>query len=175
MCNPKQRLVVFNERVTSLLNYSLEKEFSAYRILNNNIVEITSDVEINEIETAINSAENSNSTKQHLSRALELLSDRKTPDYRNSIKESISSVEALCMEITGNPKATLGQALKLIEKSTELHKSLQSAFGSLYGWTSDADGIRHAMMDESTLKQEDAIFMLVSCSAFVNYLKLKVK
>ena len=43
----------------------------------------------------------------------------------------------------------------------------------LYGYTSDADGIRHALLDESDLDFEDAKFMLVSCSAFTNYLKGK--
>jgi hypothetical protein len=43
----------------------------------------------------------------------------------------------------------------------------------MYGYTSDAEGIRHALMDEPTLESEDAKFMLVSCSAFVNYLRSK--
>ncbi len=33
---------------------------------------------------------------------------------------------------------------------------------------------RHALLDESDLDFEDAKFMLVSCSAFTNYLKGKV-
>lgn len=158
---------------TKKINFYLEKELSAYRIIDEKVVQITDEIEITTIETAINENSTSESVSKHLKRALELMSDRQNPDYRNSIKESISAVEALCIEITGNPKATLGQALKQIEKSTDLHKSLQSAFSSLYGYTSEADGIRHAMLSESTLKQEDALFMLVSCSAFVNYLKMK--
>jgi len=39
--------------------------------------------------------------------------------------------------------------------------------------TSDADGIRHALLDESKLGYDEAKFMLVSCSAFVNYLLSK--
>jgi hypothetical protein len=49
----------------------------------------------------------------------------------------------------------------------------EEAFVKLYGYTSDADGIRHALMDESDLASEDAKFMLVLCSAFVNYLLAK--
>ena len=45
------------------------------------------------------------------------MTDRKTPNYRNSIKESISAVEALCKIITENEKATLGKALKIIDNS----------------------------------------------------------
>lgn len=171
----KSTIPHLNYEFCKMINISLEKEMSAYRIINGKIVEITSEIEIHEIERTINNEENSNLIKQHLKRSLELLSDRKSPDYRNSIKESISAVEALCIEITGESKITLGQALKQIEKQTDLHKSLQSAFSNLYGFTSNSEGIRHALMDEPTLKQEDAIFMLVSCSSFVNYLKQKVK
>jgi len=106
----------------------------------------------------------------HLKRALDLLADRKSPDYRNSIKESISAVEAICNLIAGKKKATLGQALKKIEDKVGLHPALKSAFSSLHGYTSNAEGIRHALLDEPNLSFEDAKFMLVSCSAFVNYL-----
>jgi hypothetical protein len=75
--------------------------------------------------------------------------------------------------LTGNPKATLGQALKQIEKDNNIHPALKSSFSSLYGYTSDADGIRHALLEDDNLNQEDAKFMLVACSAFINYLKQK--
>lgn len=51
-----------------------------------------------------------------------------------------------------------------------LQPAFKSALNILYGYTSDADGIRHALLEESTVKFEDAKFMLATCSAFVNYL-----
>ena len=51
----------------------------------------------------------------HLQQSIALLAQKPNPDYRNSIKESISAVEALCIAVTGDPKATLGQALKTLE------------------------------------------------------------
>lgn len=54
-----------------------------------------------------------------------------------------------------------------------MHPALKGAFEKLYGYTSSAKGIRHALLDEPNLGFEDAKFMLVSCSAFVNYLKSK--
>ncbi len=101
------------------------------------------------------------------------LADRQNPDYRNSIKESISAVESLCCIIADGKKATLGDALKIIKDKIPLHTALEKAFQKLYGYTSNAEGIRHALMDESSLSQEDAIFMLVSCSTFTNYLVAK--
>jgi hypothetical protein len=77
--------------------------------------------------------------------------------------------------VSGLPKATLGPALSAVEKKTALHTVLKEAFQKLYGYTSDAQGIRHALMDETTLDMEDAKFMLVSCSAFVNYLVVKAQ
>lgn len=104
-----------------------------------------------------------------------MLSDRKNPDYRNSIKESISAVETICRRISENPNATLGDALNELVKGGKIkfHGALLNAFKSLYGYTNDADGIRHSLMEEESLDQEDAIFMLTSCSSFVNYLTVK--
>jgi len=102
------------------------------------------------------------------------LSDRKSPDYRNSIKESISAVESLVQKTVGK-KGTLGQLIEKIEEHFELHKALKKSFRELYGYTSDKDGIRHAMLDEPNLDFEDAKFMLVTCSAFINYVNGKLQ
>lgn len=111
--------------------------------------------------------------RAHLRRALELLSNQKSPDYRNSIKESISAVESLAKVMSGKPKATLGDALKLIEKKGKVHPSLKEGFSKLYGYTSDEGGIRHAMLDEPSLSAADAKFFLLACTNFINYLKSK--
>ena len=151
-------------------NHILQKEVSAYRIIGNRFTEITSEEEIDEIEEALETTSSIKPVFHHLKTALDLFSDRKSPDYRNSIKESISAVEALCNLISKGNKTTLGQALKEIQKRVELHPALKKAFENLYGYTSDAEGIRHALLDEPNLDFEDAKFMLVSCSAFINYL-----
>lgn len=164
---------ITNKQFISFANDILEEHLSAYRFVDNKITEISSEEEIAAIEEALQDSSKFKSVQTHLRRALELFSDRKNPDYRNSIKESISAIESFCCIVTGNPKATLGQALKEIEKNHELHSALKNSFSSLYGYTSDSNGIRHSLLDESTLKQEDAKFMLVACSAFVNYLLIK--
>jgi hypothetical protein len=157
-----------NSKFMNECNRVLEREFSAYRFVSGKITSITSKDEIKEIEIALNSP--LTPVNKHLATALDLLSDRKSPDYRNAIKESISAVEAICKVITGDQKATLGQAIDKVEKKVKLHTDLKDSFKKLYGYTSDADGIRHALLKESSLNFEDAKFMLVSCSAFINYL-----
>ena len=78
--------------------------------------------------------------------------------------------------ITKNKKTTLGQALKEVEDKVGLHGALKNAFSSLYGYTSNAEGIRHALLDGKTsLSSEDAKFMLVSCFALINYLVSKAE
>ena len=158
------------EDLIGLCNSYLKRENSAYRFVNGELSEITSEAEIESVEQAANVAGSYAGVREHLSTALQLMNDRDNPDYRNSIKESISAVESLAKVLSGDNNATLGQALKQIEKKGNLHSALKSAFSSLFGYTNDSGGIRHALLDESTLKKSDARFMLVSCSAFVNYL-----
>jgi len=160
-----------NQKFESRCNSILEQELSAYRFIGGMITQITSEEEISEIEEALDVSLEPVNT--HLKTALDLLADRKSPDYRNSIKESISAVESICKLIVSKDKTTLGDALKEIDKKVELHPALKKAFESLYGYTSDAGGIRHASVDGSDLDFEDAKFMLVSCSAFINYLVVK--
>jgi hypothetical protein len=155
------------------INQILERELAGYRLVNRQFIDVTDPQEIAALEEAINQ-DQFGPVSTHLSRALELLADRKNPDYRNSIKESISAVESLARIMTKNEKATLGDALKLLERSKALHPALREAFSKLYGYTSDAHGIRHAMLDESNLTAADAKFFLLSCTTFINYLKAQV-
>lgn len=159
-------------------NEILERENSGYRFINNVITQVTNKTEIDSIEEAIDSTESIKGANLHLQVALSKLADKKSPDYRNSIKESISAVESICGAIVNEKKLSFGDMLKKLN----LHPALIKGFSSIYGYTSDAQGIRHALMDEPTLTYDDAKYMLVSCSAFINYLiayaikeKLKIK
>ena len=160
-----------SEKMTSTFNRILEEEVSGYRILNKLVVPITSEMEL----ATINEAQNTpyDSVNTHINKALKLFADRKKPDYENSIKESISAVEAMCCIITGmtGAQATLGNAMKkLKDNGVHIHSAMEKAYASLYGYTSDENGIRHGGTDFTNAPSEDAKYMLVSCSAFVNYL-----
>lgn len=164
-----------SDSFSNSVNLCLEKYLSAYRLSNGNILEITSEQEIQSIEQALENTNQYSGVQLHLNQALKLMSDRQNPDYRNSIKESISAVESICKIITQDDKATLGKALKIIEEKYSLHAALKSSLSQLYGYASDGDGIRHAMLEESILSYIDAKFMLVSCTNFINYLIEKTK
>lgn len=158
-----------------ITNRALEREKSAYRFVDKTIVQITSNEEVLEIEEALQKTDKFKSVNTHLSTALSLLSDKKSPDYRNSIKESISAVESICKIFTSNDKTTLGEALNKLEKENNLHPALKKSFSSLYGYTSDEGGIRHALNEnDKEIDFHEAKFLLVTCSAFINYLISKI-
>ncbi|MFS0688294.1 AbiJ-NTD4 domain-containing protein [Sporosarcina sp. 179-K 8C2 HS] len=156
-------------------NSIFEREVSAYRFVGGEIVQITSHEEIQEIEDALINSSTSELVKTHISKALTLMADRQSPDYRNSMKESISAVECIAKAITNNPTTTLGAALNQIENTgiIEFHPDLKEGLKKIYGYTNDSEGIRHALKDQPTVTFEDAKFMLVSCSTFCNYLAVK--
>ena len=161
--------------VEEAFNKVLKQEVSGYRLLDGKVVQITSEEEIAAVQIALDTARKSRlpGVDEHLTAALSKLSDKKNPDYRNSIKESISAVESLAKVISGDPKAELGKALKTVESKVGLHPALKKGFSAIYGYTSDEGGIRHALLDTNDIDFEDAKYMLVSCSAFINYLVAK--
>lgn len=170
-----RRMYVFRSFVKQL-NYEFERLNFAYRIVNTEIVEITSKEELVAVESSMH--DSPSNIRMHLNKALELYAQRPLGDYNNSIKESISAVEAYCREITG--QKTLGEALnKLKDNGLIIPPILKVAFEKLYAYTNQPDtGIRHALMDEDgiyTPASEEALFMLVSCSSFINYLNKKIK
>ena len=158
-------------KMTTIFNTILEEEAASYRILDGQVVPIVTESELSTIQDA--KSTDFDTVNIHIEKALFLFSDRKKPDYENSIKESISAVESICSIITGSSgsDATLGKTLKkLKDKGVYIHPAMEKAFTSLYGYTSDETGIRHGGIDFQNAPSEDAKYMLVSCSAFVNYL-----
>lgn len=156
-------------KATQVYNAVFANEYVGYRFAGGIILPITGEVERVAIENALNSK--FQEVQQHFRKAATFLADRISPDYANSIKESISAVERMCSIILGGA-STLGAALKKLEaQGVVIHPSLKEAFNKLYGFTSDGSGIRHAgQLDAPEATFEEAEFMLVTCSAFVNYL-----
>ena len=170
-CTNNYQRYKFKENFVNSCNVAFEKEMSAYRFIDGIISQITEQEQLDEIEQALEDSRGP--VHSHLRRSLELLSDRESPDYRNSIKESISSVESLVGLVLG-AKGTLGQLIKKLEDEINLHPALKTAFSSLYGYTSDEGGIRHALLESDNTRFEDAKFFLVVCSSFINFVESKV-
>lgn len=164
--NGSVKWISFQDEVNELF----EKECVGYRFIGKNIVAITDKIEIKETEESLQS--NYDGCREHIEKAVGFLADREHKDYKNCIKESISAVETICQIIIGSNTATLNKAIqKLKNKGIKIHPVLETAFTKLYAYTSDEGGIRHAEgLFVSEVSFEEAKFMLVSCSAFVNYL-----
>lgn len=93
-------------------------------------------------------------------------------DWAGSVRESIHAVESVAVMLAPG-KDTLGDALKVVEKAGHLHGGLKAAFVSLYGYSSDEKGVRHAKVFDQAgaqVDEADALFMLGACASFVSYL-----
>ena len=151
------------------LNARFESELVGYRFIGLEITPVDSNAESEAIVAAMSDSESIAGARHALDRAVELLADRQTPDYPNSIKESISAVEAVVKKVTGD--GTLGAGLNKLEAAgLKVHPALKGAWSKMYGWTSDEGGIRHAGIDAAEVDQALAKYALVTCSAFVSYL-----
>lgn len=156
-----------NDDFMRAVNLILETEHAGYRLVAGRFVDITNEEELQAVDDAAN-IDNPAGVSVHTKSAVGLYKDK---DYRNSFKESISAVEAMARFVTGDNKATLGEALKHVESKKGLHPALKSTFSSLYGFASDENGVRHAMIDTTSIGPAEARFFVVTCSAFINYLQ----
>ena len=150
-------------------NKILELEKSAYRLTKNGIlIPITDEIELAELEQASYLSKPYSGIYNHLKKARISFSNRKNPDYKKAIIESVHAIESLCKIILNNDKATLGQAVKELK----LHSALEQSIVKLYGFASDGSGIRHANKSNTTdcVDEHDARLILVSSHSIVNYL-----
>jgi len=162
-----------NRQFMESCNSVLEQERSAYRFVAGRIAQITAEEEISEIEKALETSKPLDAVYNHLNVAIDHFSDKKSPDYRNCIKESISAVESLIKILVHDDKVDFSKGLKQLQSKFKLHGAFIKAIDSLYGYTSDAGGIRHGSPEMAPVHSEDARFVMVWCFALVNYLVAK--
>jgi hypothetical protein len=123
------------------LNRVLEREMSAYRFVDGELVAITDEVEIEAIEHAVN-VSTPDPWVSHLRAALELLTDREQPAYERSIEESVLAVDTLCRTLGRDA----GDALEALPRAAR---------------TGNGNGPPGFA---------EAKYVLVTCSGFVNFL-----
>lgn len=163
------------EQLFLILNRILEEECSGYRFIGGELAPLSSPTEVAAIEGALTTTLRTGLTGSHahIEAALQLFGKRPDPDYRNAVKEAISAVEALAKQLGTVESQGLAGALNALGKKVPLHGGMRSGLLSLYGYTSDEGGIRHAMLEDSTVGYDEAKYMIVACSAFVNFLAAK--
>lgn len=106
----------------------------------------------------------------HLDQAVEHINARQ---YADAIADSILAVESVACMIAPGASKTLGPALDTLERQGLLgHRALKEAFSKLYGYTSDEQGIRHALLEQDApdVGIDEALFMFSACASFAGYL-----
>ncbi len=105
--------------------------------------------------------------REHLRKSAEHINANQPAD---AVRESIHAVESVLRIVTGK-KSDFNDALQKLGRYSRIHPALNEAFKKLYAYTSDEQGIRHALVDQSQspAAMEEAVFMLGACAAFVSY------
>lgn len=162
------------EKITRIL----EEEQFGYRLMENNeFVPITDEHSFLTIDSASESP--FEYAKTHLQNAISNLSEKENPDYNSVIREAINAVESCFIQVAGlppNKKNTLGVAIKKIidNHNNEIDLTFIKPFETMYGLASN-NGIRHAGNEKTILSDlSDAILVLTTCSAVINYLSIKL-
>ncbi len=148
-----------------------EEHQAAYRFVGTTITPIATEEEAEVLKKAFAdlAVEEFGGARAQLRAAAEALS---RPDgARDAIREAVHAVESVARVLTGNPKATLSDALGVLKKAERIHPALEAAFQKLYAYTSDEHGLRHALNKEAAdVDEPDAMYMVGSCAGFVTYL-----
>lgn len=154
------------------LNEIFVKHLVGWRFIDGQLVRLDSELEVAAVSEAMEDTRGETAfegSRHHLKQAVSKLSDLENPDYPNSVKESISAVEAMVEHITG--EGVLSKGLKKLSAAgIDVHPALLTGWDKLYGWTSDEGGVRHSTKVIPNVDQATARFMLVSCAGFVTFL-----
>ena len=94
-----------------------------------------------------------------------------SPDYENSIKESISSVESCLMVLLNKPSATLGKIIKEAGLDPDIERLISQA----YGYASNRAFVRHGGTEPSNLGKAEAEFFLEFAASSIVYLAARLK
>ncbi len=93
------------------------------------------------------------------------------PDFENSIKESINSIESAAKILGKDPRSTLGQIIKKVK----IDEDIKKVISQMYRLVSNKDFVRHGGTQEQILDAKDAEFFLEFASISIVYLKAKLK
>jgi hypothetical protein len=93
------------------------------------------------------------------------------PDFENSVKESINSIESCLKILLKDSGGTLGKLIKSASLDAEIERLISQA----YGLISNKDFVRHGGTAPSTLGKIEAEFFLDFCGSSIAYISAKLK
>lgn len=159
---------VFQEEINKIFT----DENVQHRLINDQITDLTNQEEIESVQSALDVKDE---ISNHFEKAMQLLYSRDNPDYANSVKESILAMEGYFNKVAGE-KGTLGATIKkLDDKGINVHPALKEAISKLYGYSSDAEGIRHAGNGAATTTESEARLIFMMCIALYNYFRMELE
>ncbi|GAB5466187.1 MAG: hypothetical protein Kapaf2KO_16230 [Candidatus Kapaibacteriales bacterium] len=157
------------------VNLILEVESTGYTLVEGKILLTFDTLEVNEVKELIKNTNTPEECKKYITKAWKFLSADPKPDYVNTIKESMTACELLVQKTLGKSKIKFSAGLDEIFQRDTMHNSLKESMKKLYGFTSDIDGARHGKYkDKVNITHADAKYVLVTASAFINYITVKV-
>lgn len=169
---------LIDNQLRELINQILELEMSGYRLMENNeFIPITDEISINTIDAISKSP--FEYARNHIEKSISYLNEKENPDYNAVVREAISAVESCLIEVSelpSNKKNTLGVAVKKIkdDQNSNIELAFLKPFEMMYGLASN-NGIRHAGNEKTIVSDiSDAILVLTTCSAVINYLAIKL-
>lgn len=146
------------------INYVLERECSAYRVIEGEVVPISDDTEIKAVEESFSNP--STDSRNAMAKALECLAKKPEHDSAGAFRHAISAVELLANQLTG--KNTLPISMKEIKDKVGMHSALSDGLSKIYGYSSDS--VRHGEKEDRPIPYEEAKFLVVTCAAYINFL-----
>lgn len=93
------------------------------------------------------------------------------PDFENSIKESINSIESCLMVLLRKPNGTLGKLIKEASLDTDIAKLISQA----YGLTSNKDFVRHGGVENQDINKHEAEYFLEFAAISIIYIRNRLK
>ncbi|MBO3664786.1 AbiJ-NTD4 domain-containing protein [Microbacterium stercoris] len=140
-----------------------------HRMRNGAIIDIRGEAEAGAIDLALTPGGPFTAAQAHIEAALGALSNRRSPKPLEAIREAVHAAESAARVVTG--EATLAEALKTLQRRNDLHPALARGWQALYGWSSDAGGVRHGDTTITEASVPLARWLVVSAAAFVSYLQ----
>ena len=113
------------------------------------------------------------SARKHYEKALHFFRTKSRPDYENSVKEAVCSVEAAGKSLFPAAKAaTLGDLAKwfVTTKDVAVPKALIQTIVGIYAYRSGGDGIGHGGSVGGAATREVAEYVLAVCASQIIYL-----
>ncbi len=93
-----------------------------------------------------------------------------TPDWPNAAKEAVHALESVAKVVTGQPNATLGDAIKKLRDEGQLPPPLDKIFEGIWGFASSTPGIRHGGTTPPDIPESQASFVVNGSAAAILYL-----